>query len=202
MLSAHGVEQGDVVAVMDWDSHRYLEAYFAIPMMGAVLQTVNVRMSRDQIAYVLKDTGPRAIIVHSDFADDLAALRPTLQPGCVIITCHDGVAVEVEVETRVGDYEALLSASDAIFSFVDFDENALATTFHTTGTTGLPKAVTFSHRQLVLHTLAVGLAMGQQPVEQGLWRESVYMPVTPMFHVHAWGLPYVCLLYTSPSPRD
>ncbi|EDX80942.1 AMP-binding enzyme, putative [Brevundimonas sp. BAL3] len=194
VLSAHGVEQGDVVAVMDWDSHRYLEAYFAIPMMGAVLQTVNVRMSRDQIAYVLKDTGPRAIIVHSDFADDLAALRPTLQPGCVIITCHDGVAVEVEVETRVGDYEALLSASDAIFSFVDFDENALATTFHTTGTTGLPKAVTFSHRQLVLHTLAVGLAMGQQPVEQGLWRESVYMPVTPMFHVHAWGLPYVATL--------
>lgn len=192
VLAAHGVDQGDVVAVMDWDSHRYLEAYFAIPMMGAVLQTVNVRLSRDQIAYTLKDTRPRAIIVHSDFLEALAGLRPALEPGCVVITCHDGQPVSLD--DAVGDYESLLAADEETFPFVDFDENALATTFHTTGTTGLPKAVTFSHRQLVLHTLAVGLAMGQQPVEQGLWRESVYMPVTPMFHVHAWGLPYVATL--------
>ena len=192
VLTAHGVDQGDVVAVMDWDSHRYLEAYFAIPMMGAVLQTVNVRLSRDQIAYTLKDTRPPAIIVHSDFLEALAGLRPALEPGCVVITCHDGQPVSLD--DAVGDYESLLAADEDTFPFVDFDENALATTFHTTGTTGLPKAVTFSHRQLVLHTLAVGLAMGQQPVEQGLWRESVYMPVTPMFHVHAWGLPYVATL--------
>lgn len=192
VLAAHGVDQGDVVAVMDWDSHRYLEAYFAIPMMGAVLQTVNVRLSRDQIAYTLKDTRPRAIIVHSDFLEELAALRPALEPGCVIITCHDGQSASLV--DAVGDYESLLAVGADTFAFVDLDENALATTFHTTGTTGLPKAVTFSHRQLVLHTLAVGFAMGQQPVDQGLWRESVYMPVTPMFHVHAWGLPYVASL--------
>lgn len=192
VMSAHGVKQGDVVAVMDWDSHRYLEAYFAVPMMGALLQTVNVRLSRDQIAYTLQDTRPRAVIVHADFAPDLAALRAALPPDCVVITCHDGTAASIE--DSIGDYETLLAAREETFSFVDFDENALATTFHTTGTTGLPKAVTFSHRQLVLHTLAVGLAMGQQPVEQGLWRNSVYMPVTPMFHVHAWGLPYVATL--------
>ncbi|WGM45972.1 Long-chain-fatty-acid--CoA ligase [Brevundimonas sp. NIBR10] len=192
VLSAHGVDQGDVVAVLDWDSHRYLEAYFAIPMMGAVLQTVNVRLSRDQIAYTLKDTRPRAVIVHSDFIEDLLALRPALGPDCAIITCHDGHPVSID--DAAGDYERLLAAGTATFDFVDFDENALATTFHTTGTTGQPKAVTFSHRQLVLHTLAVGFAMGQQPYEQGLWRESVYMPVTPMFHVHAWGLPYVATL--------
>lgn len=192
VLAAHGVDQGDVVAVMDWDSHRYLEAYFAIPMMGAVLQTVNVRLSRDQIAYTLKDTRPRAVIVHADFAEDLLALRPALGPDCVVITCHDGQPVSLD--GAAGEYEQLLSAGTEVFPFVDFDENALATTFHTTGTTGTPKAVTFSHRQLVLHTLAVGFAMGQQPYEQGLWRESVYMPVTPMFHVHAWGLPYVATL--------
>ena len=192
VLAAHGVDQGDVVAVMDWDSHRYLETYFAIPMMGAVLQTVNVRLSREQIAYTLHDTRPRALIVHADFVADLGALRSALLPDCVIITCHDGDAARVE--DGIGDYEALLASGDEIFAFVDFDENALATTFHTTGTTGLPKAVTFSHRQLVLHTLAVGFAMGQQPAEQGLWRGSVYMPVTPMFHVHAWGLPYVATL--------
>lgn len=192
VLAAHGVGQGDVVAVMDWDSHRYLEAYFAVPMMGSVLQTVNVRLSRDQIAYTLRDTCPRALLVHAEFASELAALRSALPPDCVIITCHDGEPREVE--DSAGDYETLLAAEGDVFSFVDFDENALATTFHTTGTTGLPKAVTFSHRQLVLHTLAVGLAMGQQPVDQGLWRNSVYMPVTPMFHVHAWGLPYVATL--------
>lgn len=193
VLSAQGVGQGDVVAVMDWDSHRYLEAYFAVPMMGAVLQTVNVRLSREQIAYTLHDTQPKALIVHVDFAEDLSVLRPSALADCVLITCHDGeVAV---VEGAVGEYEALIAADDTRFPFVDFDENALATTFHTTGTTGLPKAVTFSHRQLVLHTLAVGLAMGQQPVEQGLRRSSVYMPITPMFHVHAWGLPYVATLF-------
>ena len=192
VLAAQGVRQGDVVAVMDWDSHRYLEAYFAIPMMGAVLQTVNVRLSHDQIAYTLNDTRPHAVIVHADFFADLEVLRPALAPHCVVITCHDGEGCSVE--DSVDDYETLLAAGDEVFPFVDFDENALATTFHTTGTTGLPKAVTFSHRQLVLHTLAVGLAMGQQPVEQGLWRDSVYMPVTPMFHVHAWGLPYVATL--------
>ncbi len=192
VLADHGVGQGDVVAVMDWDSHRYLEAYFAVPMMGAVLQTVNVRLARDEIAYTIGDTRPSAIIVHADFAEALAALRPALAADCMIITCHDG---EPAPFTEVAsDYETLIGASGEVFSFVDFDENALATTFHTTGTTGVPKAVTFSHRQLVLHTLAVGLAMGQQPVEQGLWRESVYMPVTPMFHVHAWGLPYLATL--------
>ena len=192
VLAAHGVDQGDVVAVMDWDSHRYLEAYFAIPMMGAVLQTVNVRLSREQITYTLHDTQPRAVIVHADFAAEFAAIRHALPPGCVVIACHDGDPADLEDIS--GDYETLLASGSDAFEFVDFDENALATTFHTTGTTGLPKAVTFSHRQLVLHTLAVGLAMGQQPFGQGLWRESVYMPVTPMFHVHAWGLPYVATL--------
>lgn len=192
ILAEHGVEPGDVVAVMDWDSHRYLEAYFAVPMMGAVLQTVNVRLSRDQIAYTLNDTRPRALIVHADFVAELEALRTALPGDCIVITCHDGTAASVA--NSLGDYETLLASGSETYDFVDFDENALATTFHTTGTTGLPKAVTFNHRQLVLHTLAVGLAMGQQPCEQGLWRGSVYMPVTPMFHVHAWGLPYVATL--------
>ena len=96
-----------------------------------------------------------------------------------------------------GEYEALVHAGSPSFAFPDFDENTRATTFYSTGTTGLPKGVFFSHRQLVLHTLATlgGLA---SPASQGrLHRDDVYMPITPMFHVHAWGLPYVCLLYTS-----
>src|SRR5262249_41155076 len=92
------------------------------------------------------------------------------------------------------EYEALLAEGDSTFEFEDFDENALATTFYTTGTTGEPKGVCFSHRQLVLHTLAV-LAAGASPRYGQCFRHGdVYMPLTPMFHVHAWGNPYAATL--------
>jgi len=89
------------------------------------------------------------------------------------------------------DYETLLATYAVTYPFVDIDERALATTFHTTGTSGRPKGVSFTHRQLVLHTLAVTATLANQPTGQGLRRGDVYMPITPMFHVHAWGLPYV-----------
>ncbi len=92
------------------------------------------------------------------------------------------------------DYETLLAQAPGAFAFAEFDERAIATTFHTTGTTGLPKAVAFSHRQLVLHTLACATTLANQPTGEGLRRGDVYMPITPMFHVHAWGLPYVATM--------
>ena len=88
----------------------------------------------------------------------------------------------------------MLSDASADYDFPDFDENAQATTFYTTGTTGDPKGVYFSHRQLVLHTLGVATAMGCASAQGDLHREDVYMPITPMFHVHAWGFPYVATL--------
>ncbi len=90
-----------------------------------------------------------------------------------------------------GEYEALLAAASPSFDFPDFDENTRATTFYTTGTTGLPKGVYFSHRQLVLHTWSVLATFGTPAVQGRFHREDVYMPLTPMFHVHAWGIPYV-----------
>ena len=91
------------------------------------------------------------------------------------------------------EYEDLLANSDPSYSFPDFDENARATTFYTTGTTGLPKGVYYSHRQLVLHTMAVGRALADAP--HGCFtKDDVYMPITPMFHVHAWGLPYLATM--------
>ncbi|WP_314372683.1 long-chain-fatty-acid--CoA ligase [Sphingomonas paucimobilis] len=192
VLADHGIGPGDVVAVMDWDSHRYLEAYFAVPMMGAVLQTVNVRLSPDQIAYTIADTGARLLLFHADFATLVRAIEGGLPALTCKIAMHDGAPVQDM--TVAGDYETLLAAGTDLFRFVDFDENALATTFHTTGTTGLPKAVAFSHRQIVLHTLAELAAMAGQPDHQSLRRDDVYMPLTPMFHVHAWGMPYVATL--------
>lgn len=94
----------------------------------------------------------------------------------------------------IGEYEALLAQASSEYDFPDFDENTRATTFYTTGTTGLPKGVYFSHRQLVLHTLAVALHLATALEHSRLHRGDVYMPITPMFHVHAWGLPYIATL--------
>lgn len=191
VLAAKGVRPGDTVAVLDWDSHRYLEAYFAVPMMGAVLQTVNVRLSPEQIAYTVEDGGARILLCHADFAPIAAELRQRLPRIERVISMHDGAPV---ADIGDGYYEALLAAADDLYPFEDFDENAIATTFHTTGTTGLPKAVAFSHRQIVLHTLAVAMTLLGQPDGQRLTRSDVYMPLTPMFHVHAWGMPYIATL--------
>ena len=186
LLAERGVRAGDTVAVMDWDSHRYLECYFAIPMMGAVLQTVNVRLSPAQIEYTLRESGAVYVLHHADFTPLLDAIRPNL-PAI-------GGAILMEEDANAGSYEALIAATAPSFRFEDFDENAIATTFHTTGTTGNPKQVFFSHRQLVLHTLALAATLANQPTGQGLRRGDVYMPMTPMFHVHAWGLPFVATM--------
>ena len=191
-LAALGVRPGDTVAVMDWDSHRYLEAFFAVPMMGAVLQTVNVRLSPDQIAYTLNDAGAGALLIHDDFVPILTTIRERLQTVRCVVSLTDTEAGG-QAGTH-GEYESLLARAQPVFDFPDLDENTRATTFYTTGTTGDPKGVFFSHRQLVLHTLADAAALGS-PVAQGrLHRGDVYMPMTPMFHVHAWGLPYVATL--------
>ncbi len=191
-LAASGVAPGQTVAMMDWDSHRYLEAFFAIPMMGAVLQTVNVRLSPEQILYTLNHAGADVLVVNAEFLPLLASFRDRLETvrTCVLIS-DDPIACPPDF---AGEYEALLATADPAYSFPDFDENTGATTFYTTGTTGLPKGVHFSHRQLVLHTLAAAVGYTAAPTAGRLHREDVYMPLTPMFHVHAWGLPYVATL--------
>ena len=190
-LASVGVEPGTTVAVMDWDSHRYLECFFAIPMMGAVLQTVNVRLTAEQIAYTLRHAGAKAILVHRDFMALLAGLREQLPELKVVIRIDDSPAAVEHPSWAEHEYEALLNSSSDEFDFCDFDENAIATTFYTTGTTGDPKGVCFSHRQIVLHTLAVMSASASAAYGQSFRHGDVYMPLTPMFHVHAWGNPYV-----------
>lgn len=189
-LTALGVGPGDVVSVMDWDSHRYLECYFAVPMLGAVLHTVNVRLSLEQIAYTLASTGPSVLLFHSDFEPLVAQIAPRLSPIVPLVFMRDQPSCTSRLEL-VGEYEELIARYPNDYPFQDVDELAQATTFHTTGTTGQPKAVGFSHRQLVLHTLAVMGTLGTQPAGQGLRRGDVYMPITPMFHVHAWGIPFI-----------
>lgn len=189
-LTDAGVKPGDTVAVMDWDTPRYLECFFAVPMIGAVLHTVNVRLSPEQIVYTMNHAEDDVVLVHDDFLPILESVRDEIKTVKTYIQLTDGTsAADTSLDTA-GEYEALLAGAGTDFDFPDFDENSVATTFYTTGTTGNPKGVYFSHRQLVLHTLAMTGSLSANDEMPLLRSSSVYMPVTPMFHVHAWGVPY------------
>ncbi len=197
-LAGLGVRPGMTVAVMDFDSHRYLECYFAIPMMGCVLETVNMRLSPEQMAFTLNHAEADVILVHAALAPLLAAIGKKLDKDVQVILMADGKPASDTPDMGGlpcrGEYEALLAGADPGYEFPDFDENTRATTFYTTGTTGRPKGCYYSHRQLVLHTLAIAGWFGTTPQQGRLHRDDVYMPITPMFHVHAWGMPYAATL--------
>jgi fatty-acyl-CoA synthase len=191
MFIDFGVKPGDTVAVMDWDSHRYLECFFAIPMIGAVLHTINVRLSPDQILYTIDHAEDDVILVHSDFLSILESIKGRIDTVQDYVLLSDGGPKPDTHMPLAGEYENLLASFKTEFDFPDFDEHTRATTFYTTGTTGMPKGVYFSHRQLVLHTLGALAAVSSPKTQGRLHQQDVYMPITPMFHVHAWGLPYV-----------
>ncbi len=194
VLSEAGVKAGDTVAVMDWDSHRYLECMFAIPMIGAVLHTINIRLSADQILYTMNHAEDRFVLVNSEFVPLYKGIEAQLTTVEKTILLTDGAEKSAELPNLVGEYETLLAAASAKYDFAEFDENSVATTFYTTGTTGNPKGVYFTHRQLVLHTLAEASVLGSLDSVRLLGTDDVYMPITPMFHVHAWGIPYVATM--------
>ena len=194
VLTAAGVKPGDTVAVMDWDSHRYLECMFAIPMIGAVVHTINVRLSPDQILYTMNHADDRFVLVNSDFVGLYQAIAGQLTTVEKTLLISDGEAGEAQLPDCIGEYESLLAAASPEYDFPDFDEDSVATTFYTTGTTGNPKGVYFTHRQLVLHTLATAVTVGCRENPRLMGSGDVYMPITPMFHVHAWGLPYVATM--------
>ena len=189
-LAATGVRPGDTVGVLDWDSNRFLEAFFAIPMMGAVLQTVNVRLSPEQIAYTINHAGSSVLLVNDEFTELVQSLMPQLPNVKKLIVLSDRKTPETGNLPFVGEYEQLLAAASPNYDFPEFDENTQATTFYTTGTTGSPKGVYYSHRQLVLHALAELAFLGTAGNQGRFHRDDVYMPITPMFHVHAWGFPW------------
>ncbi|EKZ99384.1 AMP-dependent synthetase and ligase [Cupriavidus sp. HMR-1] len=192
-LSALGVHHGSTVAVMDWDSHRYLECYFGVPMMGATLFTVNVRLSPQQILYTLNDAGADVVLVHPDFVPVIDQIRDKLTCKPRFVLMADGQTVPDTAIPFAGEYEALVGAASPDFEFPEFDERTKAATFYTTGTTGDPKGVCYSHRDIVLHTLTATASLCSPREGQRMHREDVYMPITPMFHVMAWGIPYVAI---------
>ena len=198
-LATLGIGPGDTVAVLDWDSHRYLECFFGVPMLGAILHTVNVRLSPAQILYTINHAEDDIILVHEDFLPILEAIHAQITTASKIVVMSDKVYGEVPGEltstsfATLGEYEALIAAADDTYEFKDFDENTWATLFYTTGTTGNPKGVYFSHRQLFMHTMGLmTFFCGYEALPFS--HRDVYMPITPLFHVHAWGFPLLATM--------
>ena len=187
-----GIGPGDTVAVMDWDSHRFLECFYAVPMIGAVLHTVNVRLSPEQLVYTMGHAEDDILLINAELLPLLEHIKSRIDTVKQFVLMSDDGVPATSLEFA-GEYEELLAACEPVTEFPDLDENTRATTFYSTGTTGLPKGVYFSHRQLVLHTLA-SLATITSANQGRLCRDDVYMPLTPMFHVHAWGIPYVATM--------
>ncbi|NIM94112.1 MAG: long-chain-fatty-acid--CoA ligase [Anaerolineales bacterium] len=193
-LQELGVNKGTRVGVIEWDSHRYLEMYFAVPGIGAVLHTINPNLSPENVVYSVEHAEDQVLIFNEDFLQLVEQIRsrvPSIKKF-VSISETERTAVIPWID---GDYEVLVNSSPRLDELPDFDEKTQATLAYTTGTTGRPKGVHFSHRQLVLQTYAGWGSFATLGNYGGLGKHEVYMPLTPMFHVHAWGFPYVATTF-------
>lgn len=202
VLTDLGAQPGDTVAVLDWDSHRYLECYFAVPGMGAIIHTINVRLSPAQILYTMNHAEDKIVLIHEDFLPILNAIRDQLTTVKTFVLISDKVYGEAAQTPDMpagfaGEYENLLAPASDQYEFPDFDEDTWATTFYTTGTTGSPKGVYFSHRQLFMHTMGLLTFIIGYEAMPFKGSQDVYMPITPMFHVHAWGFPFLAVLMSA-----
>lgn len=183
-LAGLGVTRGDRIGTLGWNSHRHLEAYYAVPCMGAVLHTLNLRLHPDQLAYVINHAGDRVLIVDASLLPLLEKVRDRIPTVEQVVVMSDGPLGE-GLPPGAHDYEALLAAAPESFAWPDLDEQDAAALCYTSGTTGHPKGVLYSHRSLVLHTLGFSIADAFAIRER-----DVVLTIVPMFHANAWGLPF------------
>jgi len=182
-----GVREGDRVGTLCWNEQEHLEAYFAVPGMGAVLHTLNLRLPPHQLAHIVNHAEDKVVIVDASLAPLLAAIRPQLSSVEQVIVAGEG---DVSALGDVHRYEQLLAAASPTFQWPDIDERDAAAMCYTTGTTGDPKGVVYSHRSIYLHCLAVWGAFRLDDTQRLLL-------IVPMFHVNAWGVPFAAWMVGS-----
>ncbi|WP_276557858.1 long-chain fatty acid--CoA ligase [Dethiobacter alkaliphilus] len=187
VLQSLDVKQGDKIGTFAWNNHRHLELYFAITCSGSVLHTLNLRLFPEHVIHVINHAEDKIIFVDEDLLPivEKAAPQLTTVEKYVIMTDKDELP-ETSL-SPVYHYEKLLAEAADTYDFPDLDENTPAAMCYTTATTGLPKGVTYTHRSIYLHSLAESL-----PDVLGLSERDAVLPVVPMFHVLAWGLPFSC----------
>lgn len=194
VLRTVGIEGDDRVATFMWNNQEHLEAYVAVPSMGAVLHTLNIRLFPDQIEFVANEAEDRVVIADVSLASVLAPVLPRMTTVHTVIAVGSGdLAPFADALAGTGKrllrYDEVTGASSSEFDWPDLDENSAAAMCYTSGTTGNPKGVVYGHRSSYLHSMAVCSGNGL-----GLSFSDKVLPIVPMFHANAWGLPYAAMM--------
>ncbi|MFD0853823.1 AMP-binding protein, partial [Actinomadura adrarensis] len=189
-LRGLGVDGDQRVATFMWNNAEHLEAYLAVPSMGAVLHTLNLRLFPDQLVYIANHAEDYVVIVDGSLIPLLAPVLPQMKTVRHVIVVGDGdTAPLADAGKELHSYEELLAAAPSTFDWPEIDERSAAAMCYTSGTTGNPKGVVYSHRSAYLHSMAICTGNGL-----GMDEHDRVLPVVPMFHANAWGMPYAALM--------
>ncbi|MEU2442755.1 long-chain fatty acid--CoA ligase [Streptomyces althioticus] len=186
-LGVHGDER---VATLMWNNAEHVEAYFAIPSMGAVLHTLNLRLPAEQLAWIVNHAADRVVIVNGSLIPLIAPLLPHLKTVEHVVVSGPGDRSPLaDTHVQVHEYEELIAGQPVAYDWPELDERAAAAMCYTSGTTGDPKGVVYSHRSIYLHSMQVNMTQSM-----GLTDQDISLVVVPQFHVNAWGLPHATFM--------
>src|SRR5574340_1805050 len=188
-LKRLGVASSDRIGTLAWNGYRHFEVYYAVAGSGAVVHTINPRLFHDQIVYIANHAEDKVVLFDLTFAPLVEKIAPQLKTVRHFVAMTDRAHMPKERIPNLLCYEELLAAESAEYDWPSFDERTAACLCYTSGTTGNPKGSLYSHRSTLLH--AYGAAL---PDSFGLMARDVVLPVVPMFHVNAWGIPYCAAL--------
>ena len=188
-LKAAGVKPGDRVATFAWNRYQHLELYFAVPCLGAVLHMLNIRLSTDQLTYLINHAEDRMIFVDESLAEQLAPVQEHCKGVERFVVMREGGSQRFGLRGET-EYEDFLASAEPVTELPELDENTACALCYTSGTTGNPKGALYSHRALYLHTMAIG-----QADVMGFSQQDSALVFVPMFHVNGWGLPFAGVMY-------